>query len=100
MPDQFYTVRERDILLRVKAKPGAREDRVVGVRAGELLVSVRAVAEKGKANEALLRVLSRFLGVSKNDVVLKTGVGSSRKLFTTPLSTQGVLKGFDREARG
>ena len=34
----FYTANDRCVLLRVKAKAHARDDRVLGARAGELLV--------------------------------------------------------------
>jgi uncharacterized protein (TIGR00251 family) len=91
----FFVVREKDILLRVKAKPGAREDAIVGVRAGELLVHVRAVAEKGKANDGIARLLSKRLGVPKDEVVLKTGAGSPHKLFEVPFSARGALEAFE-----
>jgi uncharacterized protein YggU (UPF0235/DUF167 family) len=87
-----FTVGAKSILLRVKAKPGAREDRVRGARNGELLVSVRAVPENGKANLALVKVLSDFLGVRKIDVILKTGAGASHKLFELPLSCLKTLE--------
>ena len=54
----FFTVGERGVLVRIKAKPHAREDAVVGVRGGELLVSVRAAPEKGRANEEIIRVVA------------------------------------------
>jgi uncharacterized protein YggU (UPF0235/DUF167 family) len=81
-----FTIGAKAILLRVKAKPGAREDRVQGVRNGELLVSVRAAPENGKANIALVRVLSEYSGVGKSDVILKTGAGAPHKIFELPIS--------------
>jgi uncharacterized protein len=72
------------VLLRVKAKPHAREDGVLGVRAGELLVAVRAPAEKGKANAEVIRVIARELGLSRESVVLKSGGSSPHKIFIVP----------------
>lgn len=91
----FYTVGDRDVLLRVKAKPRAREDGVIGVRAGELIVAVRAPAEKGKANAEVIKALARALGLPRASVVLKSGGGSPHKLFVVPLEAALALRGFE-----
>ena len=87
-----FTVGASRILLRLKAKPGAREDRVRGVRNGELMVCVRAAPEGGKANEAIIKVLARALDLRRHDIVLKTGAGASRKTFELPLSCLDSLR--------
>jgi uncharacterized protein YggU (UPF0235/DUF167 family) len=92
MNGKFFSIRKIDILVRVKAKPGARLDAILGVRAGELLVSVRAAPEKGKANDAVILVLSRTLGIKRGDVSLRTGSGSPRKQFSVPLSARPALE--------
>jgi uncharacterized protein (TIGR00251 family) len=81
---RFFTVGERAVLLRVKAKPHARQDGVLGVRAGELIVAVRAPAEKGKANAEVIRVVARELGLSRESVVLKSGGSSPHKVLQVP----------------
>jgi uncharacterized protein len=91
MPEGFFTVRSECIFLRVKAKPGAREDSVLGVRGSELVVSVRAAPEKGKANAEIARVLARALGVPRDDVVLKLGGSSAHKVYTVPLGASAAL---------
>jgi len=88
----FYAVGERSVLLRVKAKPHAREDGVLGVRAGELMVAVRAPAEKGKANAEIIRVVARALGLPRESVVLKSGGGSPHKVFQVPPEAVAALK--------
>ena len=80
----FYTVGDREVLLRVKAKPHAREDIVLGVRAGELMVAVRAPAEKGKATAEVIKVIAKALGLPLSSVVLKSGAGSPHKVFQLP----------------
>jgi uncharacterized protein len=92
MPEGFFTVRPGCIFLRVKAKPGAREDSVLGVRGEELLVSVRVQPEKGKANAEIARVLAKALGVSRNEVVLKLGGASAHKTFEVPLGAAAALE--------
>jgi uncharacterized protein YggU (UPF0235/DUF167 family) len=92
IPEQsFYTLRDRDILLRVRAKPGARSDRVAGVRGDALLVEVRAAPERGRANEAVVRVLAETLGLKASGIVLKTGATAPRKLFILPSEARPEL---------
>ena len=83
-PPSFYTVGEQGVLLRVKARPHARQDAVLGVRGGELLVSVRAAPEKGKANEEIIRVVASALGLPRGSVTLKSGGSSARKVLLLP----------------
>jgi uncharacterized protein len=89
--DDFFTLKERTVLLRVKAKAHAREDSVLGVRAGELVVSVRAPAEKGKANAEIIRVIAKSLGLSRDSVILKSGASSPHKVFELPLAAAPAL---------
>jgi uncharacterized protein (TIGR00251 family) len=62
-----------DLLLSVKARPGARLDRIRGVKGGLLQVDVAAAAEDGKATERLLVFLAAELGVARRDVELVSG---------------------------
>jgi len=56
----------------------------MGVRAGELLVSVRAPAEKGRANEQVMRVVASALGLPASAVALKSGGSSPHKVLLIP----------------
>ena len=62
-----------DLLLNVKARPGARVDRVRGVKGGLLQVDVAAPPEDGKATERLLGFLAGRCGVARRDVELVSG---------------------------
>ena len=93
---QCFDVGAKAVFLRVKAKTGAPEDAVIGVRGTELAVSVRARPEKGKANAEIIKLLSRTLSLSRDDVVLKNGASSPRKLFALPLSAEPALERLDR----
>jgi len=92
MADGFFSVRSGCVFLRVRAKPGAREDSVLGVRGSELVVAVRAAAEKGRANAEITRVLAKALGVTRDDIVLKLGGSSAHKVYVVPLSAAWILK--------
>jgi uncharacterized protein YggU (UPF0235/DUF167 family) len=78
--------------VRIKAKPHAREDAVLGVRGGELLVSVRAAPEKGRATAEIIRVVASALGVPRASVTLKSGGASPHKVLLLPPETLSSLK--------
>lgn len=69
------------VRLPVKAQPGARKNGVVGVHGGSLKVAVAQPAEKGKANDALIKVLSDVLQVRPAQVSLVRGASNPRKVF-------------------
>ena len=69
------------IVLGVKAQPGARRNQVVGEHAGALRVAVTAAPDKGKANEAIAKVLAVALGCKASNVVLVSGQTSRDKKF-------------------
>ncbi len=83
MSDQTNPVvlRETDqgLLLPVLAQPGAKRDGIVGVHDGRLKVAVRQIAEGGKANRALIKLLAREIGLKPNQLTLHAGTGSRRK---------------------
>ena len=67
--------------LAVRAQPGARKTAVLGEQAGALKVAVTAPPEDGRANEALVEVLRRWLGVRRSQVELLTGATNRNKVF-------------------
>lgn len=69
------------VLLPVRAQPGAKSSGVRGVQDGALKVSVTQIAEKGKANKALLAVLSQALDVRKSQLELVAGATAGHKQF-------------------
>jgi uncharacterized protein (TIGR00251 family) len=69
------------VVLPVQAQPGARRNALVGLHGGRLKVAVTQVAEKGKANQALTRLIADELGLSKSQVSLIAGETTARKDF-------------------
>ncbi|WP_285712425.1 DUF167 domain-containing protein [Erythrobacter oryzae] len=70
--------------LAVKVTPGAREESVTLTDAA-VLVKVRAPADKGAANEAVLAVVARALGLAPSRVRLLRGATSREKLLAVEL---------------
>ena len=69
------------VILPVRAHAGARQNAILGEREGALRVAVTAAPEKGKANSAIIALLSKALGVSKSSVELIAGDTSPQKRF-------------------
>jgi uncharacterized protein (TIGR00251 family) len=65
----------------VRAKPRASRSRVVGVKEGELQVSLAAPPVDGEANAELVATLARVLGIPKRDVAIVRGESSRTKLI-------------------
>lgn len=63
----------------VKAHPGGKSNRIRGVHDGALKVEVTAAPERGKANKAILKLLSRVLRVKTQDLSVECGASASRK---------------------
>ena len=77
--------------LKVHVTAGAREDALVGWRGDVLRLRVRAAAERGRANEAALKLLAQRLGLAANQLSLARGAASRDKLvFIDGLSEDEV----------
>lgn len=68
-------------ILPVRAQPGARRNALEGIREGQLRVSVTQAAEKGKANQAIVGLLCKVLGLRRSQVELLSGESSRQKRF-------------------
>ena len=66
-------------ILLVRAHPGARRNEIRGVQDGMLKVSVTQSPEKGKANKAVVELLSKTLGLKKSQIELVAGDTSHQK---------------------
>jgi len=65
--------------LTVKVVPGSSRTEIVGAYGRMLKIKVSAVAEKGKANKAILEFLAKQLGVRKNALQITNGQTSCVK---------------------
>jgi uncharacterized protein (TIGR00251 family) len=70
--------------LRIRVKPGAREEKVSSEPDGSLLVSVTARAQEGKANEAVVKAVAKVLRVPKTSVRIISGLSSRTKMLEVP----------------
>ena len=80
------------VVLKVKAKPAARQNALKGVFNGALKVSVTTAPEKGKANKSIIKVLAKEFGLSPKYFSLVSGDTSSEKKFFIESVTADMLK--------
>jgi uncharacterized protein len=69
-----------DVLVWVKAVPGASRDEIAGVLGGRLKVRVAAPPEGGKANKAIAMLLAGAIGVKAGRVSVESGQSSAEKI--------------------
>jgi len=75
----LYSESPEGIILHIRAQHGARKDEIVGEWADSLKVRITAPPEKGKANEAIVRLLAEKLGLKKSAIRVISGETSRDK---------------------
>lgn len=68
-------------IIEVKVKAGAKENSVEQISPKSYKVSVKNQREKGKANEAVLKLLAKTVGCPLSSLVIKKGSRGSLKLI-------------------
>lgn len=88
-------VRDGQLLLRLRVAPKAGRDRVAGVHAGALKVQTAAAPEKGKANDAVIRLLARALDISPRQIELVSGHTSQDKQVAISGISEAALRALE-----
>lgn len=67
--------------IEARVTPRASREKIEEVGDGTLRITVTAVAEGGKANAAVIRLLAKALGVAKSRLTLVRGDTARNKVF-------------------
>jgi len=78
--------------LRLKVTPSASRDAVVGWQEDVLRVHVRAPAQRGKANDAVLHLLAAALGVDRRRLRIVRGETSRQKVVSVDGLDQAEIR--------
>jgi uncharacterized protein (TIGR00251 family) len=78
--------------LRLKVTPSASRDAVVGWQQDVLRVHVRAPAQRGKANDAVLRLLADALGIDQRRLRIIRGETSRQKVLSVDGLEQAQIR--------
>ena len=71
---------EETVVLPVRVIPRAARNEIVGLEGDTLKVSVTAPPTRGKANQALVKLLAKCLGVRNSQVEILSGHKARRKI--------------------
>jgi uncharacterized protein (TIGR00251 family) len=69
------------VLLSVKAQPNSKKNEIRGIQNNMLKVCITQIAEKGKANKAVIKELAKFFGLRTSQIELVSGDISPQKKF-------------------
>lgn len=67
--------------IQLKVVPGASRDEISGWLGDSLKLRVRSPAEAGRANAAVIKLLSTLLDVPRGSLRIVSGAASSRKIL-------------------
>jgi uncharacterized protein (TIGR00251 family) len=90
--DLCYEKSKNGIYLKVKVVPRASRNEILGIMADRIKVAVRAVPQKGEANEALENVIAAFLDVAKSCCTVTSGHKSSQKIVFVAADVENKIK--------
>lgn len=68
-----YTWQGKDLILHCQLQPKAASDEIVGVHGDRLKIRITAPPVDGKANEHLIKCLSKLFKVPKTDIEILQG---------------------------
>ena len=82
--------------LNVKVVPGSSRDQIVGWLGDALKIKVMAPPEKGRANEAVVELLSTKLGITTDDIEVVSGHSSPSKVIAIArMEDEAIKKAFE-----
>lgn len=86
-----FVEKDERIVFNIKVAAGNSKTELTGIYNGMLKVKISAAPEKGKANQALIKLLSEKFDVPKNQIAILSGLTSKIKQISIQnLSAEAV----------
>ena len=74
--------KNKEVYLRIKGRPGAAKTEIKEILDDDTIkITIAAAPEKGKANQELIKFLSKTFAVDKNNVKILSGKSEKIKLI-------------------
>ena len=90
---KIITVSDSGVTLPCFLQPRAAGNKLVGIHDGMLKIRLTAPPVEGKANSALIKYLSKTLGVTRGSFVITSGLTSRRKtVFIKGITIDRILE--------
>lgn len=80
------------VFLHIKAKPGSKVNQVTVAADGTIVIKIKAPAHDGKANDELIKFLSKKLGLPKSKIQLVSGFTSPFKKLEIDAEESTIIK--------
>ncbi|BAY82736.1 hypothetical protein NIES267_22200 [Calothrix parasitica NIES-267] len=84
MPNSQFIISIHEYLnmqIRVKVKPNSKEQTIIEEEDGSLTIRLKSPPVDGKANQELIKVMSKKYNVPKSHISIKSGASSRQKLI-------------------
>ena len=78
--------------LQIKVIPSSSKDCIVGWLEYTLKIKVKAPADKGKANKAVIKVLEKSLSLPRGSVIIESGLTSYLKTINVNVDNDNDIK--------
>ena len=89
----FYHKDRMAVHLEIKVTPQAGRQQFLRDKSGTIKCLLKSAPEGGKANNELIKFLSKTLSVPQENVIIMQGVTARKKVIKieTPLNTEAIL---------
>lgn len=75
----FYQINDKGIMLNILVRPNAAANKIEGLHDGLLKLRINAQPVEGAANQAVIKLLSKSLGVPKTSIEIISGHTNKQK---------------------
>ncbi len=65
----------------VKVKPNSKNENIEKKNGSEFVLSVKSAAKEGQANEAAIKLLSKYFELPKSKIIIRKGYKSKNKVI-------------------
>lgn len=65
----------------VKAKPNSKEEKIEQLSNNQFIVKIKAPAREGKANSAIIKLLSKYFDIPKSMIIISKGKLCGNKII-------------------
>ncbi len=81
MGDNFFYIKDNIAFIKIRVTTKASKNAIIGKKGDVLSIAVTAVPENGKANEAVIKLLSKILNCAKTNFKIISGEKSRNKIL-------------------
>ena len=93
MTPDWIRVGKDSVSIDIRARPGAARSAIIGADPRGLVVAIGAVAEKGKANDELERLMANLARVARSNVTIIRGKSTrSKSVRITTADPRGLAE--------